>query len=177
MKFKETKLKGAYTIEIEKIGDDRGFFARAWCKREFQDHGLTASLAQANIAFNRERATLRGMHYQLFPFEEAKLIRCIKGKIFDVMIDLRPDSVTYKEWVGIELSEDDHRFIYVPENFAHGYLTLSENTEIFYQVSQFYTPESERGLRWDDPTFGIKWPLNEGLNISEKDQNWPFHKI
>ena len=172
MIFKETKLKGAFIVDIDKIGDDRGFFARAWCQKEFKNHGLTTSLAQANIAFSRYKGTLRGMHYQVKPYEEAKLIRCTKGAIYDVMIDLRPHSSTYKEWFGIELSEDDYRFVYIPENFAHGYLTLSDNTETFYQVSQFYSPESERGIRWDDPTFGIIWPVTEQLVISEKDRSW-----
>jgi len=169
----ETKLKGAFLIEIEKIVDDRGFFARAWCKNEFEKHGLQTELVQANIAFSSKKSTLRGLHYQVDPYQEAKLVRCIKGAIFDAIIDLRPDSPTYKQWISVELTEDNCKTLYVPEDFAHGYLTLRDNTEVFYQVSQFYYPESERGIRWDDPAFGIRWPQTQDLVISEKDKNWP----
>jgi len=173
MIFKETKLKGAFSIEIEKREDERGFFARAWCKKEFEDYGLTSHLVQANIAFSRKKGTLRGMHYQAPPYEEAKLVRCIKGVVFDVIIDLRPDSPTYTEWFGLQLTLDNYKMLYVPEGFAHGYQTLANNTEVLYQVSQFYSPESERGVRWDDPAFAIEWPEPNDLVISEKDKNWP----
>ncbi|MFV9690027.1 MAG: dTDP-4-dehydrorhamnose 3,5-epimerase [Desulfobacteria bacterium] len=173
MIFKETKLQGVFIIEIEKRQDERGFFARAWCKKEFEAHGLNVHLVQANLAFSQKKGTLRGMHYQMSPYEEAKLVRCIKGAIFDVAIDLRSDSPTYKEWVAVELTEDNHKTFYIPENFAHGYQTLTDSTELFYQVSQFYSPKSECGVRWNDPVFGIEWPETDNLMISEKDKNWP----
>lgn len=173
MIFEETKLNGSFIVHLEKNEDDRGFFARAWCKKEFEEHGLSSTLLQANIAFSRKKGTLRGMHYQVPPHEEVKLVRCIRGRIFDVIIDLRPDSSTYMEWLGVELAAGTGKMFYVPEQFAHGYQTLAKNTEVFYQVSQFYTPECERGVRWDDPAFRIDWPLKENLTISEKDQNWP----
>lgn len=173
MIFKETKLKGAFIIEMEPIKDMRGFFARAWCKKEFEEHGLKPYLVQANITFSREKGTLRGMHYQVAPYQEAKLVRCLKGALFDVIIDLRPDSPTYREWIDIELAEDNYKMLYVPEGFAHGYQTSEDNTEVFYQVSQFYCPESERGIRWNDPAFGIRWPQTQDLVISKKDKKWP----
>jgi dTDP-4-dehydrorhamnose 3,5-epimerase len=173
MIFKETKLQGVFILEIEKRQDERGFFARAWCKKEFEAHGLNVHLVQANLAFSQKKGTLRGMHYQMSPYEEAKLVRCIKGAIFDVAIDLRPDSPTYKEWVAVELTEDNHKTFYIPENFAHGYQTLTDNTELLYQVSEFYSPKSEWGVRWNDPMFGIEWPETDNLVISEKDKNWP----
>lgn len=173
MKFKATKLKGAFIIEMELIRDSRGFFARAWCQKEFEEHGLKPYIAQANITLSREKGTLRGMHCQAAPYQEVKVVRCIKGAVFDVIIDLRPDSPTYREWFGIELTESNCKMLYVPEDFAHGYQTLEQNTEVFYQVSQCYFPESERGMRWNDPQFGIRWPLTENLVISEKDKKWP----
>lgn len=173
MIFKETSLKGAFIIEPERIRDHRGFFARAWCKKEFEAHGLNPRLVQINLSFNKNRGTLRGMHYQTAPHEEAKLFRCTRGAIYDVIIDLQPESPTYLEWLGVELTADNRKMLYVPENFAQGYQTLTDNTEVFYQVSQFYSPESERGVRWDDPAFGIKWPETDNLMISEKDKNWP----
>ena len=172
MIFKETTLRNAFLIEIEKREDQRGFFARTWCKREFAANNLNVNLVQANIAVSKKRGMLRGMHYQAAPYEEAKLVRCTTGAIFDVIIDLRPDSSTYKQWVGFELTGESHRMIYVPEGFAHGYQTLTEHAEVFYQVSQVYSPESERGVRYDDPAFGIKWPV-EALVISDKDKSWP----
>lgn len=172
MIFKETKLKGAFVIEIEKREDERGFFARTWCQQEFAEHGLNFSLAQANIGFSRKKGTLRGLHYQVAPHQEAKLVRCTAGAIYDVMIDLRPASLTYQQWFGIELTADNHRMLYVPEGFAHGYQTLADDTEVFYPVSQFYAPGAERGVRYNDPTFEIEWPLEVQV-ISEKDKNWP----
>ncbi len=173
MIFKKTGLEGAFIIEPERIEDTRGFFARAWCKNEFNTHGLNSRLVQCNIAFNKTQGTLRGMHYQATPHEEIKLVRCTKGAIYDVIVDLRPGSPTHVKWIGVELTEQNHKMLYVPEGFAHGYQTLTDNTEVFYQVSQFYSPESERGVRWDDPAFGIKWPETDNLVISEKDKNWP----
>jgi len=171
--FKETHLKGAFIVEPERIEDTRGFFARAWCKNEFDTHGLNSRFVQCNISFNKNRGILRGMHYQATPHEEIKLVRCTKGTIYDAIVDLRQGSPTYLKWIGVELTEQNHKMLYVPEGFAHGYQTLSDNTEVFYQVSQFYSPESERGVRWDDPAFGIKWPEIDNLVISEKDKNWP----
>ena len=173
MIFRETRLKRAFIIEPERIEDYRGFFARAWCKEEFEAHGLNHQLVQCNLSFNTNRGTIRGMHYQTEPHKEVKLVRCTKGAIFDVIIDLLAESLTYLEWIGVELTAENHKMLYVPENFAHGYQTLKDNTEVFYQVSQFYSPESERGVRWNDPTFRISWPETDNLVISEKDKNWP----
>jgi dTDP-4-dehydrorhamnose 3,5-epimerase len=172
MKFTEAKLKGAFIIEIEKLSDDRGFFARSWCQKEFEDHGLISRLVQTNVSSNRKKGTLRGMHYQMAPYQECKLIRCTRGAIYDMIIDLRPDSATYKHWTGVELTADNYRMFYVPEDFAHGFLTLTDNTEITYQVSQFYAPGSEKGIRFDDPAFNIQWPLEVSV-ISDKDRTWP----
>jgi dTDP-4-dehydrorhamnose 3,5-epimerase len=173
MIFTKTKLQGTIIIEIEKKEDDRGFFARAWCKNEFEEHGLAFNPVQANIAFSKTKGILRGMHYQIAPHEEAKLIRCIRGAIYDVIIDLRPDSSTYKQWIGVELGEDNYKMLYIPEGFAHGYQALTDNTEVYYQVSQFYSPKSERGVRWDDPAFGINWLEIDKRIVSEKDKCWP----
>jgi len=170
--FHETALKGAFIIEIEKHEDNRGFFARGWCQKEFEEHGLVTRVVQANISYNKNRGTLRGMHHQAAPHEETKLIRCTKGALYDVIIDLRPGSATYKQWIGVELTAGNYKLLYVPENFAHGFQTLEDNTEAVYQVSQFYTPGAEQGIRWDDPTFNIKWP-GEVEVISDKDANWP----
>jgi dTDP-4-dehydrorhamnose 3,5-epimerase len=169
--FNETKLNGAYIIEIEKLKDHRGFFARTWCQNEFKDSGLTSRLVQANLSYNSKVGTLRGMHYQLSPYEETKLVRCTKGAIYDVIIDLRPASPTYTQWIGVELTAENYKMLYVPENFAHGFQTLRDNTEVTYQVSQFYTPDSESGIRWNDPAFKINWPIEVQV-ISDKDKNW-----
>ena len=174
MIFKETRLKGSYIIELERIADERGFFSRAWCQKEFQSHGLNPNVAQCNLSYNTLKGTLRGIHFQIAPYEEAKIVRCISGQIYDVIVDLRPESPTYLQWLGLELSSTNRKMIYVPENFAHGYLTLADHTEVFYQVSQFYAPGSESGIRWDDPALRIKWPRFDNLIISEKDQSWPF---
>lgn len=173
MLFEETRLKGAFVIHPEKREDSRGFFARACCKHEFEARGLNTHFVQCNISFNKKRWTLRGMHFQKSPKEEAKLVRCTKGSILDVIIDLRPSSATYQEWVGVELTENNHTMLYVPESFAHGYLTLLDESEVFYQVSEFYSPEYESGVRWNDLAFGIRWPEVMELIISEKDENWP----
>ena len=172
MIFTETKLKGAYIIEIEKREDERGFFGRAWDQKEFEEHGLTPRVVQTNVSSSKRKGTLRGMHYQAAPHEEAKLVRCTRGAIYDVIIDLRPDSPTYKQWIGVELSADNHKAIYVPEGFAHGNISLEDNIEITYQVSQFYTPGSERGVLYNDPTFAIEWPVEVQV-ISDKDKSWP----
>lgn len=172
MIFTKTKLKGAYVLEPKKIEDERGFFARSWCQHEMEEHGLTAKVAQTNVSFNPKKGTLRGMHYQVKPHEESKLVRCTRGAIFDVIIDLRPDSETYKQWLGVELSADNYKMLFVPEGFAHGYMTLEDKTEVTYQVSEFYTPGAEKGIRWNDPAFNIQWPL-EPVVISEKDKAHP----
>jgi dTDP-4-dehydrorhamnose 3,5-epimerase len=169
--FTETDLPGAYVIDLERREDERGFFARAWCEDEFRDHGLSTRVVQCNVSFNRTRGTLRGMHFQQAPNAEAKLVRCTTGAIHDVIIDLRPESSTYMRWLGAELTGENRRMLYVPEGFAHGYQTLSDDTETFYQVSEFYAPQAEGGVRWDDPAFGIEWPLEVSL-ISEKDARW-----
>ena len=173
MIFAETKLKGAYIIELEELKDNRGFFARAWCQHEFEKHGLNAHFVQANVSSSKKKGTLRGLHYQISPYEEIKLMRCTKGAVYDVIIDLRPASSTYAQWIGVELTSENHKMLYVPENFAHGFQTLEDDTEVFYPVSQFYTPGSERGIRYDDPAFGIKWPETIDLVMSEKDKCWP----
>jgi len=168
MKFVETELSGAFIIRPEPVADSRGFFARVFCRREFEAHGLNPNLVQCNISFNREKGTLRGMHYQVAPHSETKLVRCTNGAIFDVIVDLRSDSLTRRKWLGVELSTENRTMLYVPEGFAHGYLTLTDNTEVFYQVSEFYTPSCERGVRWNDPAFGIRWPVPPRV-ISDKD--------
>lgn len=173
MIFEETKLKGAFIISPERISDDRGFFARAWCRKEFEAHGLNISPVQSNISFNVKKGTLRGMHYQISPYEETKLVRCTRGAICDVIIDVRPDSSTYMQWIAVELTMDSHTMLYVPEGFAHGYQTLTDNAEVFYQVSQFHALGFERGIRWDDPVFDITWPISVERIISEKDRKWP----
>jgi len=170
--FHETRLEGAFVIELEKREDTRGFFARGWCQKEFEDHGLVAQVVQANVSYNRKKGTLRGMHYQVAPVEETKLVRCVRGGIYDVIIDLRPESPTYKQWMGVELTAENYKMLYVPENFAHGLQTLEDDTEVIYQVSQFYTPGAERGIRWNDPAFRIEWPQDIEV-ISDKDADWP----
>lgn len=173
MKFTQTKLKGAYIIELEKLEDNRGFFARAWCEKEFKAQGLSENIVQANVAFNKQKGILRGMHRQIHPAEEVKLVRCTRGSVFDAIVDLRQQSETYKQWIGVELTAENHKALYVPEGFGHGYLTLEDNSEVFYQVSRFYSPEHERGVRWNDPAFGIEWPEMDEYLISDKDQAWP----
>ena len=172
MIFKEAKLKGAYIIEVEPIEDERGFLARSFCVKEFERHCLNPSIAQCNISYNQRKGTLRGLHYQVAPHAEAKLVRCTKGAIYDVALDLRKDSPTFKQWVAIELSASNHRMFYIPDGFAHGFQTLEDHTEVFYQMSEFYHPECARGVRWDDPTFGIVWPMPPTL-IANKDRTYP----
>lgn len=173
MKFTETKLKGAYIIEPELITDERGFFARSWCQKEFTERGLNPNLVQCNISFNLKKGTLRGMHYQAKPHEEAKLVRCTRGAIYDVIIDIRPDSPTFKQWVAVELTAENHKMLYIPEGMAHGFQTLVDNTEVFYQMSEFYDPELARGVCWDDPKFQIIWPEVDERVISDKDLSYP----
>jgi dTDP-4-dehydrorhamnose 3,5-epimerase len=174
MKFTETKLKGAFILDLELREDPRGFFARTFCQKEFEQHGLKPSVAQCNCSYNHKKGTMRGMHYQLPPAAETKLVRCTHGAIYDVIIDLRADSPTYRQWIGVELSAQNRRQLYVPEMFAHGYLTLTETSEVAYQVGEFYTPGYERGIRYDDPAFGIKWPVPIEV-ISDKDAAWPAY--
>jgi dTDP-4-dehydrorhamnose 3,5-epimerase len=170
--FTETTLKEAFLIEPERREDERGFFARTWCQREFESHGLHKKWVQCNISFNKKKGTLRGMHYQVPPYEEAKLVRCTRGAIFDVIIDLRLQSPSFKQWVTLELTADNRRMLYIPEGFAHGFQTLTDETEIFYQMSQFYAPAHANGVRWDDPVFNITWPADE-RTISEQDRSYP----
>jgi dTDP-4-dehydrorhamnose 3,5-epimerase len=169
MIFTETKLKGAFIIDLDRKTDERGFFARAFCQNEFREHGLKPIIAQANIASNAKRGTLRGMHFQYPPAAESKLVRCTRGAILDIIVDLRPDSPTYLDHVSVELNEDNMRALYVPERFAHGYQALCNNTDTSYQVGEFYTPSTESGLLHDDPRLGLKWPLPVSV-ISAKDQ-------
>jgi dTDP-4-dehydrorhamnose 3,5-epimerase len=177
MIFTETPLKGAFLIDLERREDDRGFFARAFCQREFEAHGLEPVIAQANIGFNRRRGTIRGMHFQYPPAAETKLVRCVRGAIIDVIVDLRPESPTYLRHVAVELSADNRRGIFVPERFAHGYQTLEDDTETTYHVGEFYTPGSEGGLLYDDTGLGLEWPLPVSV-ISEKDRQWkPLSEI
>jgi dTDP-4-dehydrorhamnose 3,5-epimerase len=171
MIFTETKLKGAFIIDIDKKEDNRGFFARTFCQNEFVEHGLKPAIAQANMAFNKKKGTLRGMHFQYPPATENKLVRCTRGSLLDIIIDLRPESETFLAHVAVELSENNHRGLYVPERFAHGYQTLEDNTVASYQVSEFYTPDTEGGLLYNDPQFGLSWPI-EITMISEKDRGW-----
>lgn len=174
MNFTETKLKGAYLVDLQRIEDERGFFARGWCQNVFRSHNLNPNMVQLNVGFNHKRGTVRGMHFQKAPWEEAKLVRCTRGAILDVIIDLRCDSPTYAQWLGVELTEENHRMLYSPEGFAHGYQTLADKTEIYYQTSQFYAPEFATGVRFDDPAFGIAWPLPVEM-ISDQDLNWPTY--
>jgi dTDP-4-dehydrorhamnose 3,5-epimerase len=171
MIFTETKLKGAYLIDLDKHEDERGFFARAWCVEEFEKYGLNPRVVQCNISFNKKQGTLRGMHYQAAPYEEAKLVRCTRGALYDVIIDLRSDSQTFKEWFSVELTAQNHRALYVPEGFAHGFQTLVDDTEVFYQMSEFYHPECTRGVRWDDPAFGIEW-FSDPPILSRQDREY-----
>lgn len=173
MIFRQTALHGVFVIELEERSDDRGLFARTFCAREFAEHGLKPTVAQANVSYNHVAGTLRGMHYQVPPAAETKLVRCTRGAIYDVIIDLRPDSPSYLEHLGVELTEHNRLALYVPEMFAHGYLTLTDDAEVVYQVGEFYTPGYERGIRYDDPAFAIQWPVPITLT-SPKDESWPL---
>ena len=177
MIFTETNLKGAFIVDLQKIEDERGFFARSFCQDEFRRYSLKTDVAQCNVSFNKTRGTLRGMHMQLPPKAETKLVRCTKGKIYDVIIDLRTESPTYCQWEGFELTEHSHKTIYIPEGFAHGFQTLEDDSEVFYQMFDFFAPEYAKGYRWDDPTFGIAWPIHTPI-VSTKDLSYPpFQKI
>ena len=172
MRFLPTQFEDAKIVELDRLEDPRGYFARTWCQREFADMGMNPQLVQTNVSFNWHRATLRGMHYQLAPHAEAKLVRCIRGAIYDVIVDLRKDSETYRHWEGFELSDQNLRSLYIPEGFAHGFLTLVDNTEIHYQMSEFFEPESARGFHWNDPSIAIQWPLDVQV-ISPRDESFP----
>ncbi len=171
MIFTQTKLPGAFLIEAVPVEDERGFFARTWCQQEFQAHGINPRLVQCNISYNTKQGTLRGMHYQVPPFAEAKLVRCTKGSVYDVIVDLRPTSPSFKQWLAVELSADNHRAMYVPEGCAHGFQTLEDDTEVFYQMSEFYAADCGRGVRWNDPAFAIRWPMVVAA-ISLKDMQY-----
>jgi dTDP-4-dehydrorhamnose 3,5-epimerase len=176
MIFTEIKIKGVYLIEPEFLNDERGFFARSFCKEEFQKHGLETDIVQCNISYNKKKGTLRGMHYQIPPFEEAKIVSCTKGSIYDVVVDLRRSSSTCCHWFAIELSEKNFNMMYIPKGCAHGFQTLEDDTTVFYQMTNFFHPECSRGVRWDDPSFKIDWPVDKPLIISKKDQNYPVIK-
>ncbi len=176
MRFTETTVSGAYLIDAEPRGDERGFFARIWCREDFAAHGLSAEFVQCNDAYSARRGTLRGLHYQAAPHGEIKLMRCVRGSVFDVIVDLRPGSPTHAQWFGAELTADNRRMMYVPAGCAHGYLTLEDDSEVVYPVSTAYHPQAERGVRWDDPRFGIAWPNTTPLTISDKDRQWPDYQ-
>ena len=180
MKFEKVDIDGVFVIDLNRIGDDRGFFARVFCKNEFEEIGLMSEFVQVNNSLTAKKGTLRGMHFQLNPSSEVKVVRCIKGSLFDVVLDLRPDSKTFGRSFGAELSAENRKMMYVPEGFAHGFITLEDNTEALYFVSEFYNPSLERGIRYNDPKFGINWPIDP-TEISEKDLSWPdyspdFHR-
>lgn len=177
MTFSETKLPGVFIVDLQRLEDDRGFFCRSFCRNEFAGRGLNPDVAQCNISFNRDAGTLRGMHYQSTPHAEDKLIRCTRGKLYDVIVDLRRESPTFKQWIGLELTGDNRRMLYVPKGCAHGFQTLEDNTEVFYQMSEFYHPESAHGVRWNDPAFGIQWPAGVPVIISERDRSWPDYPV
>lgn len=173
MDFRELILKGAFVIEGKRFDDARGFFVQDWSAREFAAAGLDARMVECNRSFNHSKGTLRGIHYQIAPHEQAKLVRCVRGALYDVIIDLRPDSGTFKQWLGVELVGEDPKALYVPPNFAHGFQTLEDNTEVSYHTSAFYQPTSERGVRWDDPAFNISWPATESRIIIRRDREYP----
>ena len=172
MVFVETKLQGVFIIEAGRIEDERGFFARTFCQHEFAAHGLNSQVAQCSMSFNKKKGTLRGMHYQVAPYEEAKIVRCTAGAIYDVAVDLRPHSPTFKHWVASELTEDNGKVLYIPDGCAHGFQTLMDDAEVCYQISEFYHPESARGARWNDPAFGIEWPLPNRPIMSDRDRSY-----
>ena len=172
MIFCPTNVAGAFEIRPELIHDERGWFTRTWCQREFESHGLNPRIAQCNLSFNPRKGTLRGMHYQVGEHAEAKLVRCTRGSIFDVALDIRPSSPTFKKWAAVVLKADASNMFYIPEGCAHGFLTLADETEVFYQISEFYHPESGRGVRWDDPAFGVEWPARVEV-ISDRDRTYP----
>lgn len=176
MIFTEAALKGAFVIDPEPASDDRGVFARVWCEKEFAAHGLSSHWVQSSISLSRRKGTLRGMHYQIAPNEEVKLVRCIAGAIYDVIVDLRPTSPTYGRHVGLMLTAENRRSLYIPKQFAHGFLTLQDNSEVSYHMSEFYVPSSARGIRWDDSQLGIEWP-EPVVIVAEKDLSWPQFRL
>ena len=171
MIFQETVLKGSFIIDTESYEDERGSFARTYCQKEFQAQGIVDGMVQANMSTNKAKGTLRGLHYQIDPYQEGKLVRCIKGALYDVIVDLRPDSPTYGQWIGVELTEENQRSLFVPKDFAHGFVTLVAETTAFYLTSEFYSPGAESGIRWNDPGLGIEWPITP-QSLSDKDSNW-----
>lgn len=175
MQFKELRLAGAYVIDTEKREDERGFFGRIWCEKEFKDHGLASGILQTNVGFSPKKATLRGLHFQLPPYDEVKILRCTRGAVFDVIVDLRHESPTFKQWLGVQLTQDNYRMLYVPKGFAQGYITLTANTEVYYHTTQFYSPEHARGVRYDDPSFKIELPIQVEM-ISKSDKSWPDYE-
>lgn len=172
MIFHETSLPGVFEVHLESISDERGFFARSWCQREFERHGLNPKVVQCNVSFNVKKGTLRGLHYQAPPYAETKMVRCTKGAIYDVVVDLRSQLPTFRKWIGVLLTAANRHMLYVPEGCGHGFLTLEDETEVFYQMSEFYRPELARGVRWDDPAFQILWPDKVEV-ISERDRTYP----
>ena len=177
MIFRETKIRGVYVIEPEKIQDERGFFAHTWSRAEFEKHGLETDIIECNVSFNRKSGTLRGLHYQAAPHGQTKLVRCTRGAIYDVAVDIRPGSPTFRQWVAVELSDRNHLMFYIPKELAHGFQTLEDNTEVFYQVSSGYVPQTGRGVRWDDPAFGIAWPPVENRIIIPRDREYPDFNV
>lgn len=175
MKFTETPIRGAMIVELEKHEDHRGFFSRAFCKKEFENHGLENQIVQCNFSKSRKKGTLRGLHYQSEPHSEVKMVRCVNGSIYDVIVDLRKGSPTYKQWFGLKLSEENYKMLYIPKGLGHGFQTLEEDSVLFYMVTEFYNREAEGGVRWNDPAFGIEWPLDVS-DISEKDKAYPDFK-
>jgi dTDP-4-dehydrorhamnose 3,5-epimerase len=171
--FTETALSGAYIIEMKKIHDQRGYFARAWCDAEFKQHGLKTGIVQSNVGFSIKSGTLRGLHFQQAPHAEVKVVRCTRGAMFDVIVDLRRQSPSYKRWIGVELTEDNGKIVYVPEGFAQGYVTLRDKTEMNYHTTNYYNESAASGVRYDDPAFGIEWPVTPAV-ISAQDTNWPL---
>jgi len=176
VKFDQTKLPGVVHVRIVPAVDERGFFARTWCEEEFERHDLNARLVQCSLSFNRRKGTLRGIHYQAAPFEESKVVRCTLGAIYDVIVDLRPDSPTFQQWIGITLSAANREMVYIPEGCGHGFITLEDDTEVFYQMSEFYKPKAARGVRWDDPAFRVAWPAKPVV-MSERDRTYPDFRL
>lgn len=172
MRFHRTKLLGVFELDLEPHRDERGFFARTWCEKEFESHGLNPRIVQCSVSFSARKGTLRGIHYQVTPFGEVKVVRCTQGAVYDVVVDLRPESPTYRDWTALVLNSANRRMMYIPEGCAHGFLTLEDQTEVFYQMSEFYDPKSARGVRWNDPAFGINWPDKVEV-ISQRDNAYP----
>jgi dTDP-4-dehydrorhamnose 3,5-epimerase len=172
VKIVPTELPEAKLVELERIEDERGFFARSFCARDFQAEGLDPCVAQCNVSYNRRRGTLRGMHFQRAPYAEAKLVRCTRGGIYDVIVDLRPDSPSFRRWLAVELTDENRRALYVPPGFAHGFQTLADDCEVFYQMSEFYVPDAATGVRWNDPAFAIAWPIANPI-LSPRDASYP----